>query len=88
MKKLRPQKPDFDQIAKYVAGAGKKLESARKTRVIDEEASYQLAYEAMLKVSLNEAAVATLTRFDFALILHDPARRRNFRQCFRIVVVI
>lgn len=50
MKKLKPQKPDFNQIAKYLAGASKKLDSARKTLVIDEEASYQLAYEAMLKL--------------------------------------
>ena len=53
MKKLRPQEPDFDQIAKYIAGARKKLESARRTLEIDEEASYQLAYEAMLKASLG-----------------------------------
>jgi hypothetical protein len=53
MRKLRPQKPDFDQIAKYLAGTRRKLESARKTLVIDEEASYQLAYEAMLKASLG-----------------------------------
>lgn len=43
----------FRLIAKYPAGARKKLESARKTLVIDEEASYQLAYEAMLKASLG-----------------------------------
>ena len=53
MKKLRTQTPDFEQIAKYVAGARKKLESARKTLSFDEEASYQLAYEAMLKASLG-----------------------------------
>ena len=53
MRKLKPQKPDFDQIAKFIAGARKKLESARKTLIIDEEASYQLAYEAMLKASLG-----------------------------------
>ncbi len=53
MKKLRPQKPDFDRIARYLAGAGKKLQAARKILVIDEEAAYQLAYEAMLKASLG-----------------------------------
>jgi len=53
MKKLRPQQPDFDQIAKYIASARKKLETARKTLEIDEEASYQFAYEAMLKASLS-----------------------------------
>jgi len=53
MKKLTPQKPDYDRTAKYIAGAGKKLESARKAFSIDEQASYQLAYEAILKASLG-----------------------------------
>ena len=53
MKKLRPQRTDFERIARYLAGAEKKLQAARKVLIIDEEASYQLAYEAMLKASLG-----------------------------------
>jgi len=36
-----------------LASAAKKLAAAKKTLAIDEEASYQLAYEAMLKASLG-----------------------------------
>ena len=53
MKKLKSQQVDFDQVRRFLAGAGKKLTAARKTLEIDEEASYQLAYEAMLKASLG-----------------------------------
>lgn len=53
MKKLKPQQIDFGQIARFLAGAEKKLAAAKKTLEIDEEASYQLAYEAMLKASLG-----------------------------------
>lgn len=53
MKKLRRQRADFEQIARYLASAQKKLAAARKTLDIDAEASYQLAYEAMLKASLG-----------------------------------
>jgi len=53
MKKLKSQQADFHQIGRYLAGAEKKLGAARKTLAIDEEASYQLAYEAMLKGSLG-----------------------------------
>ena len=53
LKKLRPQASDLAQIERFLASAGKKLEAARKTLAIDEEASYQLAYEAMLKASLG-----------------------------------
>jgi uncharacterized protein (UPF0332 family) len=53
MRKLKPQNPDFDQIAKFIVSARKKLESAKKALAIDEEISYQLAYEAMLKASLG-----------------------------------
>jgi len=53
MKKLKPQQVDFAQIGRFMAGAEKKLVAARKTLAFDEEASYQLAYEAMLKASLG-----------------------------------
>jgi uncharacterized protein (UPF0332 family) len=53
VKKLKPQQIDFGQIARFLAGAEKKLAAAKKTLEIDEEASYQLAYEAMLKASLG-----------------------------------
>ncbi len=53
MKKLKSQHADFDQIIKFLAGAEKKLGAARKILALDEEAAYQLAYEAMLKGSLG-----------------------------------
>ena len=53
MKKLRPERVDFAQVGRFLAGAEKKLIAAKKTIGIDEEASYQLAYEAMLKASLG-----------------------------------
>ncbi len=53
MKKLKQQRVDFAQIALFLAGAERKLGAAKKTLTIDEEAAYQLAYEAMLKGSLG-----------------------------------
>jgi uncharacterized protein (UPF0332 family) len=53
VKKLKPQPIDFAQIQRFLASAAKKLDVARKTLAIDQEASYQLAYEAMLKASLG-----------------------------------
>jgi len=53
MKKTKPQHADFDQILKFLAGAEKKLGAAKKILALDEEAAYQLAYEAMLKGSLG-----------------------------------
>ena len=53
MTKLKRQHADFEHIARFLASAEKKLAAARKTLPIDEEASYQLAYEAMLKASLG-----------------------------------
>ena len=50
---LKPQKVDFAQIGQFLAGAERKLAAAGKTLAIDEEAAYQLAYEAMLKASLG-----------------------------------
>lgn len=53
MKKLKRQRVDFEQIRRFLAGGQKKLSAAKKTLEIDEEATYQLAYEAMLKASLG-----------------------------------
>ncbi len=53
MKRFKPQRADFDQISRFLASAERKLTAARKALEIDEEASYQLAYEAMLKASLG-----------------------------------
>jgi uncharacterized protein (UPF0332 family) len=53
MKKLRSQHIDFEQISRFLSGAEKKLASAKKILALDEEAAYQLAYEAMLKGSLG-----------------------------------
>lgn len=53
MKKLKRQNVDFAQIGRFIASAEKKLAAAKKTLTIDEEACYQLAYEAMLKASLG-----------------------------------
>lgn len=53
MKKLKRQRIDYDQIRRFLASAAKKLAAAKKALEIDEEASYQLAYEAMLKASLG-----------------------------------
>jgi uncharacterized protein (UPF0332 family) len=53
MKKLKPQAPDFRQIAGFLSGAERKLLAAKKILRVDAEASYQLAYEAMLKASLG-----------------------------------
>jgi uncharacterized protein (UPF0332 family) len=53
MKKLRSQPIDFQQISRFLSGAEKKLASAKKILSLDEEAAYQLAYEAMLKGSLG-----------------------------------
>jgi hypothetical protein len=53
MKRLKPQTVNFEQISQFLSGAEKKLASARKVFAVDEEAAYQLAYEAMLKGSLG-----------------------------------
>jgi len=53
MNKFRPQPVDWNQISRFPDSAAKKLAAARKTLPIDEEASYQLAYESMLKASLG-----------------------------------
>ncbi|HEY4949285.1 MAG TPA: hypothetical protein VIH88_03040 [Candidatus Acidoferrales bacterium] len=53
MKKLKPHTVDWVQIDRFLASADKKLASARKIIVFDEEACLQQAYEAMLKASLG-----------------------------------
>src|ERR1051326_8811655 len=46
MKKLKPHTIDWAQIDRFLAGADKKLASARKILAFDEEACLQQAYEA------------------------------------------
>jgi len=52
VKKLKPQRVDWNQIRRFLESASKKLAAAKKVLEIDEEASFQQAYEAMLKASL------------------------------------
>lgn len=53
MKKLKPHAVDWTQIERFLTSADKKLASAHKILVFDEEACLQQAYEAMLKASLG-----------------------------------
>jgi hypothetical protein len=53
MKKFNPHTVDWAQIDRFLASADKKLASAHKILVFDEEACPQQAYEAMLKASLG-----------------------------------
>jgi uncharacterized protein (UPF0332 family) len=53
VKKLKPQKIDWAQIERFLQSAEKKLASAHKVLVFDEEACLQQAYEAMFKASLG-----------------------------------
>jgi uncharacterized protein (UPF0332 family) len=52
VRKLKPQAADWSQIRRFFEGATKKLATAKRILDIDEEASFQQAYEAMLKASL------------------------------------
>lgn len=52
MRKAKPHVADWAQIERFLASADKKLASARKILVFDEEACLQQAYEAMLKASI------------------------------------
>jgi uncharacterized protein (UPF0332 family) len=65
-KDLRFKKHSYipEQVRGHLQGARKKLKAAKKIALDDEEASYQLAYEAMLKASL-------------ALILRNGLRPRS-----------
>lgn len=53
MKKFKAHKTDWTQIERFLTSAEKKLASAHKILVFDEEACLQQAYEAMLKSSLG-----------------------------------
>jgi uncharacterized protein (UPF0332 family) len=52
MIKTKPQNVDPKQVKLFLADAQKKAAAARKNLTIDEEAAYQIAYQAMLKGSL------------------------------------
>ena len=52
MKTTRPQPVNRQQVKQFLASAQNKAIAARKNLTIDAEASYQIAYEAMLKGSL------------------------------------
>jgi hypothetical protein len=52
-KRLKTHPIDWAQIDRFLAGADKKLASARKILAFDEEACLQRAYEEMLKASLG-----------------------------------
>ena len=52
MIKTKPQNVDPKQVKLFLADAQKKAAAARKNLAIDEEAAYQIAYQAMLKGSL------------------------------------
>lgn len=62
--RFKPQEYRADQVEGHLKGAVKKLKTAKKIAIDDEEAAYQLAYEAMLKASL-------------ALILRQGLRPRS-----------
>ena len=53
MNKLKPHTVDWAQIERFLASADKKLASAHKILLFDEEACLQQAYEAMPKASLG-----------------------------------
>ena len=69
MRKFRPQQVNWEQIDRFLASARRKLVAARKTLDIDEEACYQLAYEAVLKASLGFA-------LSFGAIIGSEIRKR------------
>ncbi|MBU2564551.1 hypothetical protein KKA23_03165 [Patescibacteria group bacterium] len=51
-KKFKEQDINFEQIERFLEGAQKKINSSKKVLLIDQELSYQTAYEAMIKASL------------------------------------
>lgn len=53
MKKIREEKINFDQIKSYLKTAGDKINKADQILGIDQQASFQMAYEAMLRASLG-----------------------------------
>jgi uncharacterized protein (UPF0332 family) len=52
MNTLKPHSVEWAQIERFLRSAAKKLDTAEKLLVLDEEASLQQAYEAMLRASL------------------------------------
>jgi uncharacterized protein (UPF0332 family) len=52
MTTTKPQKIDPKQVKQFLADAQKKSATARRVLAIDEEAAFQIAYQAMLKASL------------------------------------
>jgi len=52
MSTIKPHTVDWVQIDRFLQSADKKLASAHKILALDEEASLEQAYEAMLKASL------------------------------------
>jgi uncharacterized protein (UPF0332 family) len=53
MRKFKPHAVDWPQIDRFLTSADRKLASAHKILLFDEEACLQQAYEAMLKASLG-----------------------------------
>lgn len=53
MKNIKPHAVNWPQIERFLESAERKLASARKIIVFDEEAALQQAYEAMLRASLG-----------------------------------
>lgn len=51
-RRFKSQEINFEQIEKFLKGARRKLSSAKKVLTIDNEISYQTAYEAMIKAGL------------------------------------
>lgn len=52
MNTVRPHSVDWAQIQRFLRSAAKRLDTAEKLLALDEEASLQQAYEAMLRASL------------------------------------
>jgi uncharacterized protein (UPF0332 family) len=52
MNTTKPQKIDPKQVKQFLADAHKKAAAARKNLAIDEESTYQIAYQAVVKASL------------------------------------
>ena len=52
MTTTRPQKIDPKQVKQFLADAHRKAAAARKNLAIDEESTYQIAYQAVVKASL------------------------------------
>lgn len=53
MKTIRPEKANFNQIRGFISTAKIKIDKSEKIVKIDEQAGFQIAYEAMLRASLG-----------------------------------